>query len=68
MDCETDQELLHRFQHVNSLFNKTVKQLNKMKPGANRDRKARFGGSLQFSLLQLKSEIEDRNLNNGQNC
>lgn len=60
---ETDQELLHRHKHVSDLLIKATKQLDKMKFSSRRDQKARWCGSLQFILLQIKSEIEERNLN-----
>ena len=59
---ETNDELIARHQRVKALIATNRKQLDKMKPGGRKDQKARFGGSLTFTLLQIESEMRDRNL------
>lgn len=60
---ETNDELIARHQRVKKLVATNQKQLDKMKLGsAARTRKAMFGGSLTFTLLQIESEMRDRNL------
>ena len=59
---ETNEQLIARHQRVKALIATNRKQLDKMKPGGRKDAKARFGGSLTFTLLQIESEMRDRNL------
>ena len=59
---ETNDELIARHERVKKLVATNRKQLDKMQPGGRKDAKARFGGSLNFTLLQIESEMRDRNL------
>jgi hypothetical protein len=55
---ESKAELLARFQRVKADYDAAVKQMNRMKLGPARTRKAMWAGSLNFTLLQIKSELE----------
>lgn len=59
---ETDEELIARHERVKKLVLDNRKQCQKMKPGGLKDAKARFGGSLYFTLLQIESEMVDRRI------
>lgn len=59
---ESDEYLIARHKRLKKLIATNRKQLDKMKPGGRKDAKARFGGSLTFTLLQIESEMRDRNL------
>jgi len=60
MDSETDAELIARQKQVAKLVAATMRQLERMKPGGTRDDKSRFIGSLNFTLSQIQSKIEER--------
>ena len=59
---EPDEDLLNRHKHVNELIAEKTKVLLKMKEGGAKDRLARQIGSYEFTLLQIKSKMRDRNL------
>jgi len=60
---ETDEDLLARYAHVKGLVDKHMKQLERMKLGSSaRTHKAMFIGTLNFTLGQCRSEIEERKL------
>lgn len=64
MPKETNAQLLKRYQTVKTKYEKAVKAVEKAKLGSpNRTRKALWAGSLGFTLLQIESEITNRNLN-----
>ena len=62
MDAETDTELIARHKHVAELIATGKRHLERMRPGGRRDDKSRFIGSLNFTLLQINSKIEERGL------
>ena len=62
MESKTDADLIARHKHVAELIATGMRQLKRMKPGGRRDNKARFIGSLTFTLLQIKFDIEKREL------
>jgi len=62
MDAETDAELIARQKHVTELIATKRRERARMKPGSRRDDKSRFIGSLNFTLLQIQSKIEERGL------
>lgn len=55
---ESKTELLARFQRVKTAYETAVEQMNRMKLGPARTRKAMWAGSLKFTLLQIRSELE----------
>jgi hypothetical protein len=60
---ETDAELLARYQQVEAQYSKTKNEMERMKLGSPaRTRKAQWAGSLNFTLLDIKSQIEERHL------
>lgn len=59
---ETNEELIQRYNHISEILSKLHKQLEVMKIGPRKTRKAMWGGSLQFTLLQIKSKMEERGL------
>lgn len=59
---ESDEKLVARYHHVKMLVEEVHKQRDRMKPGGARDRKSRWGGSLNFTLLQIEMEMEQRGL------
>ena len=61
---ETDQELLDQHKRVEKRFAEAKASAERTKPGGNRDRKMRFAGSLNFTLLGIESELRDRGLVN----
>jgi hypothetical protein len=58
---ESKAELMARFQRVKADYDAAVKQMNRMKHGPARTRKAMWAGSLNFTLLQIKSDLEAQN-------
>jgi hypothetical protein len=58
---ESKAELLARLQRVKADYEAVVKQMDRMKHGPARTRKAMWAGSLNFTLLQIKSELEAKN-------
>ena len=56
---ESKADLLARFQVVKTKYDTAVKQMNRMKHGPARTRKAMWAGSLSFTLLQIQSKLED---------
>ena len=56
---ESKAELLARFQVVKAKYDTAVKQMNRMKHGPARTRKAMWAGCLGFTLSQIKSDLED---------
>ena len=56
---ESKAELLVRFQVVKAKYDTAVKQMNRMKHGPARTRKAMWAGSLGFTLSQIKSDLEE---------
>lgn len=58
---ESKAELLARLQRVKADYDTAIKQMNRMKHGPARTRKAKWAGSLNFTLLQIKSELEAHN-------
>jgi hypothetical protein len=58
---ESKPELLARFHRVKTDYDAAVKQMNRMKLGPARTRKAMWVGSLNFTLLQIKSDLEAQN-------
>lgn len=60
---ETDAELLDRYRRVKAKHDKVLHGIGKMKVGARgRPRRVMWAGSLQFLLLSIQSEIEERGL------
>lgn len=59
---ETNEELIKRHDNVSRIMRQKKKQFDKMKYGANRDRTARFLGSLEFTLGQIESKMRERHL------
>lgn len=60
---ETNEELLARYRSVKADHDKARKQMERMKLGSpNRDRKARWVGSLYFTLSGIESKIVLRDL------
>ncbi len=67
---ETDAELLARYHEVKAQYGKTKNEMERMKLGSPaRTRKAQWAGSLHFTLLDIKSQIEERNFHfEHENC
>lgn len=61
-ESETDTELLNRYSHVKKLYKKAEASAKRCKNPANRTQKMMWAGSLNFTLLQIESEIDDRHL------
>ena len=59
---ETDKELLARYNFVKSEYEKASRLAHRAKCGGTRDRKMRWAGCLNFTLIQIESEIEERGL------
>lgn len=60
---ESNSELLARHKHVAQLVADNRRQLERMTLGSpSRMRKAQFGGSLTFTLLQIESDMRERGL------
>ena len=60
---ESNEELLARHAHVTSEHGKAKKKMERMRLGsARRDRQARWVGSLYFTLLGIRSEMDRRHL------
>jgi len=57
---ETNEQLLARQKHVKELATKMGKQIKNMKSSTRRNQKSMFVGMLNFTLLQIKSKIEER--------
>jgi hypothetical protein len=63
MADESDAELLERYRHICDEHRKARQRMERMKLGSGqRGRQARFVGSLEFTRLQVRSEIEERGL------
>lgn len=60
---ETDADLIARHQTVKAEYAKAVTAYQRMKsPTAARTRKVQWAGSLNFTLLQIESEMRERRL------
>jgi hypothetical protein len=59
---ETDAELIDRWRRVTKLVADARKKMERMQYGPARERQARWGGSLGFTLLQIVSKMEERNI------
>jgi hypothetical protein len=59
---ETDDELLARWRRVSGELKKAIKLRDRTQFGCNRDRKSRWCGSLNFTLLGIESELRCRGL------
>lgn len=59
---ESDKDLTDRYHRVEAEIATLTRQLERLKFGGNRDRKARLIGSLRFTLLGIESEMRDRGL------
>jgi len=60
---ESNEELLARHVHVLAVHGQAKKKMECMKLGsASRDRQARFVGSLYFTILGIRSEMDRRHL------
>ena len=59
---ETDEELVARWSRVSAELNKAIKQRDRIPFGGNRDRKSRWCGSLNFTLIGIESEMRDRGI------
>jgi hypothetical protein len=62
MTNETDDELIVRYVSVRDEHTKATKSMERTKSEGARMRKARWAGSLLFSLLGMESEAESRGL------
>jgi len=62
MERETNEQLIQRFQNVKGLFEKASAQVQKAKYGSTRSQKAKLAGSLNFTLLGIRAEMEERGL------
>ena len=60
---ESNEELLARKGRVVKMIDERHRRLQKMKAGNAKDNAARFLGSLEFTLGQIHSKMEDRGLN-----
>ena len=60
MHPETEADLIARYERVGRLHKAALQEHARMPPGNRRDNKARWAGSLQFTLLQIESELRDR--------
>ena len=57
---ETDAELLARYRQVEAQYDKAKAGMERLKLGSPaRTRKAQWAGSLNFTLLDIKSQIEE---------
>jgi len=61
-DTETNEQLLRRHKTVKAKYQQAKKSAERCKSRGNRERKMRFAGSLNFTLLQIESELDDRGL------
>jgi len=59
---ESDADLIARHKRVEELYLKAKKSAERCKPGGTRDRKMRWAGSLNFTLIGIQSEMEERGL------
>jgi hypothetical protein len=60
---ETNDELLARHKRVKDEVDKVKQQMERLKLGSpSRIRKAKWGGCLNFTLLQIESEMRERGL------
>jgi len=60
MARETNAELVARHKRVSQIYDEASKTLARAKTG--RDKKARQAGCVNFTLLQIESEMRDRGL------
>lgn len=61
MDDESNEELLARHKRVKAKYLKAKQSAERCK-SSKRDSKFRFAGSLNFTLIQIESELDDRGL------
>jgi hypothetical protein len=59
---ESNEDLLARHGRVKDQYDKAHKQMEKLKHGPSRTRKAQWAGSLNFTLLSIESELRERGL------
>jgi hypothetical protein len=59
---ETNDELITRHKVVTLRYQEAKRKAEKMRPSGAKDNASRFAGSLLFTLLQIESEMKDRNL------
>lgn len=60
---ETDQELLDRYQRVRAELLRVWQTMERLPVGSpTRAKRAKWGGSLQFTLLQIEEEMRERGL------
>jgi len=59
---ETDDELLQRHKYVKELVTKAKKSAERCNTPGRRGEKWRWAGCLNFTLLEIESEMEERGL------
>jgi hypothetical protein len=60
---ETNEELLTRYNRIKTHHENMMRQVDKMQLGSSaRERRARWAGSLYFTLLQIEDEMRKRGM------